>query len=411
MKEINIGMVLGNEISMPDSFEGLLKHLNLKVNYKGEEFTFKTDRITIEPFNIRYQPKYDVVIDRVSHWHINPREWLKKIIIDGVYVVNNPFNFQSMEKHTGFCMLAKLGVFIPDTWLLPQKDQSDLLQESLELYSKFFNLDEIANSIGFPMYMKPYDGGGWVGVKRLENLEELHEAYDESGKRMMHLQKSVEYQKFCRALNIGPQILPMQYDPDRPLHERYVINFDFLSPKEGKSMVDLTKLVGAVFGWEYNSCEVGIIDEILYPIDFCNAVPDSSVMSLHFHFPWVIKSLIRWITFCGVTGRKFRFDLNWQKYLDIAALDLSFDEKMEKYMEIVDDYYELDKFNEYCDKHLSHLDEAAFEYFNSDEMNRIIEKKITKKFPAHEHEEFIAHYKGLRDFWAKCEYERLTAKV
>lgn len=411
MKELNIGLLLGNEISMPDAFEGLLKKLNLKIKYNGETFTFNTERILIEPFNIRSKVNYDVVIERVSHWHTNPREWLKKIIIDGVYVVNNPFNFQSMEKHTGFCLLAKLGVFIPNTWLLPQKDQSDLLQEALELYSTFFDLDEIADSIGYPMYMKPYDGGGWVGVKRLENRDDLHKTYNDSGKRMMHLQKSVEYDKFCRALNIGPQILPMQYDPDRPLHERYVINFDYLSPFEGEKMVKITKLVGSIFGWEYNSCEVGIIDEILYPIDFSNPVPDSSVMSLHFYFPWIIKSLIRWVTFCGVSGRKFRFDLNWQKYIDISNMDIDFMEKLDKYMELAADYFEEDKFNEYCNKYLPHLDEVAFEYFTSPDMDKIIEKKIMKKFPKHEHEEFIAHYKGIRNFWAKCEYEKLTAKA
>jgi len=411
MKELKIGLLLGNEISMPDAFEGLLKRLNLNIKYGDETFTFKPERISIEPFNIRYKPDYDIVMERVSHWHTNPREWLKKILLDDVYVINNPFTFQSMEKHIGFSMLAKLGVNIPDTWLLPQKDQSDLLQEALELYSKFFELDEIAESIGYPMYIKPYDGGGWVGVQRLENSADLHKAYNESGKRMMHLQKSVEFSKFCRALNIGPQVLPMRYDPSKPLHERYVISFDYFTGDEWEQMIKITKLVGAIFGWEYNSCEVGIIDGVLYPFDFSNAVPDSSVMSLHFYFPWVIKSLIRWITFCGATGRKFRFNLNWRKYLDVANSGLGYLEKLDKYMELAADYFEEEKFQEDCDKHLAHLDEVAFEYFTSEEMNKIIEKKVTRKFPEHEHGEFIAHYRGLRDFWAKCEYERMKTKV
>lgn len=411
MKDVKIGLLLGNEVSMPDALEGLFNFLNLNINYKGETYKFTTDRVNIEPFNIRYKPRYDIVMERVSHWHTNPREWLKTIIIDGVYVVNNPFTFQSCEKHTGFSFLAKLGIFVPDTWLLPQKDQSELLQEALKLYSKMFDLDEIADSIGYPMYMKPYDGGGWVGVKKIENSEELHKAYDESGKRMMHLQKSVEFDKFCRALNIGPQVLPMQYDPSRPLHERYVINFDFLTPFEAEKMIKFTKLVGSVFGWEYNSCEVCMVDETLYPVDFSNAVPDSSMMSLHFHFPWVIKALVRWLTFCSVTERKFRHDLNWQKYLDIAKMEIDFHEKLKKYTELMDEYYEEDKFHEFCDKNLGFLDEAAFEFFTSDTMNHIIEKEVCKMFPKHEHEHFISHYRGIRDFWAKCEHDMLSARV
>jgi hypothetical protein len=411
MKDLKIGLLLGNEISMPDCLEAMLKKLDLKIKVGRETYKFHTERVRIEPFDIRYQTNYDIVVERVSHWHKNPREWLKKIILDDVYVVNNPWTFQSMEKHTGFCMLAKLGVEIPQTWLLPQKDQSELLQEALELYSNFFDLNAIGETIGYPLYMKPYDGGGWVGVKKVKNIMELHETYDESGTRMMHLQQGVDFEKFCRALNIGPQIMPMRYDPDSPLHARYAIDFGFLSPEEGEKMVKITKLVGAVFGWEYNSCEVVMKNGVLHPIDFCNAVPDSSLTSLHFHFPWIIKSLIRWLTFCGATQRQFRYDLNWQKYLDIAKKDMSFDEKLDEYMNLADDYYETEKFNEFCNKHLSHLDEATFEYFNSSEFDQIIVKKVTKKFPAHEHEEFIEHYRGLFNFWLKCEHDRLAAGV
>jgi hypothetical protein len=403
MRDIKIGLVLGNEVSMPDAFEALLQKLNLKIDVEGETCTFQTDRVLIEPFNIRYQPGYDLVIDRVSHWHKNPREWLKKVIIDGVYVVNNPWTFQSVEKHTGYVVLAKLGVFIPETWLIPQKDQSDLLQEALELYCRMFDLDKVAEEIGYPVYMKPYDGGGWVGVRRINNSKELHDAYDMSGSRMMHLQKSVEFDKFSRAMNIGPQVLPMHYDPDQPLHKRYVIDFHYLTDLEWDKMVKLTKLVGAIFGWEYNSCEATIVKETAYPIDFANAVPDSSMMSLHFYFPWIIKALIRWTTFCTATRRKFRFDLGWQKYLDVARQEIDFKEKLDKYTALTDSYFETEKFNGFCEKHLSHLDEQAYHYFTSPQFDQVIIKEVMKRFPQHEHDEFIEHYRGLFKFWAKCE--------
>ncbi|MFP4497986.1 MAG: RimK family alpha-L-glutamate ligase [Vulcanimicrobiota bacterium] len=409
MKEVKLGLMLGNEISMPDCFEALLKKLDLKIKYGSETYTFDTERVMVEPFNIRREPRYDVVIDRVSHWHINPREWLKKIILDGSYVVNNPWNFQSMEKHTGFCMLAKLGFKVPETWLVPQKDQSKLLQEALELYSKLFDLEEIADEIGYPFYMKPYNGGGWVGVKKIENAQQLLEAYDKSEDMMMHLQGSIDFEKFCRALNIGPQVMPMHYDPDKPLHERYVIEFDYLSPKEWHEMIVLTKLVGAVFGWEYNSNEVLMKNEELFPIDFCNAVPDSSLMSLHFYFPWIIKSIIRWTTFVAVSKRKFPFDLHWQKYLDIAEKDMSYEDKLDEYEKLADKYFDTRKFSDYCEKYLGHLDEAAFEYFTSSDFDKVIVKKVVAKFPAHEHEEFIEHYRGLFRFWAKCESDQLAA--
>ena len=45
--------------------------------------TCRTERVTIEPFNLRDKPRYDLVIDRLAHWYYHPREWLKKVALDG----------------------------------------------------------------------------------------------------------------------------------------------------------------------------------------------------------------------------------------------------------------------------------------------------------------------------------------
>ena len=45
------------------------------------------------------------------------------------------------------------------------------------------------------MYMKPFDGGGWRGVSRINNQDDLHQAYDESGEMLMHLQATVDYER------------------------------------------------------------------------------------------------------------------------------------------------------------------------------------------------------------------------
>ena len=47
----------------------------------------------------------------------------------------------------------------------------------------------------------------------------------------MHLQASVEgYDVFARSLSIGAETMVMHFRPDRPMHDRYAVDHDFLTP-------------------------------------------------------------------------------------------------------------------------------------------------------------------------------------
>ena len=74
-----------------------------------------------------------------------------------------------------YCAMIRLGMPIPDTWLLPPKEYTDQpdLQKTLERYAEYFELEPIGDELGYPSYLKPYDGGGWVGVTRIENEARL----------------------------------------------------------------------------------------------------------------------------------------------------------------------------------------------------------------------------------------------
>ena len=76
----------------------------------------------IEPFDLRQPTSYDLVVDRLTHWYTTSREWIKKAILtDGLYVFNNPWAIQSMEKHTSYCAMIRLGMPIPATAMVPPK--------------------------------------------------------------------------------------------------------------------------------------------------------------------------------------------------------------------------------------------------------------------------------------------------
>ena len=203
---------------------------------------FDVERITIEPFSLRDQPRYDLVIDRLAYWYYHPREWLKKVaLMDGVYLLNSPFTFQSMEKHAAYCAMMRLGLKVPETVLVPYKNPLDNARYAYTAarYNQPFDLDAIAQKIGYPLFMKPYDGGAWRGVSRINNADELHAAYDASGEMLMHLQKAIDYDVFARSLSIGAETMVMKFQPDQPMHLRYAVEHDFLAPDAGLEVVTI----------------------------------------------------------------------------------------------------------------------------------------------------------------------------
>ncbi|MCA9751666.1 MAG: hypothetical protein KC591_05705, partial [Gemmatimonadetes bacterium] len=79
-----IGLSLGADICWPIAFEEILGRLDLKIPVDGDTVQFAVERVSIEPFDLRSGPRYDVVIDRLTHWYHLSREWIKKsVAMDG----------------------------------------------------------------------------------------------------------------------------------------------------------------------------------------------------------------------------------------------------------------------------------------------------------------------------------------
>ena len=68
----------------------------------------------------------ELVIDRLAYWYYHPREWLKKAaLVNGTYLLNSPFTFQSMEKHSAYCAMLRLGPQGAARRLVPYKNPVD----------------------------------------------------------------------------------------------------------------------------------------------------------------------------------------------------------------------------------------------------------------------------------------------
>ncbi len=400
-----IGLSLGADICWPICFEQMMKRLDLKIPHQGDTVRFEVERVTIEPFDLKQPVKYDVVVDRLTHWFHTSREWIKKgIVMNDLYVFNNPWSVQSNEKHTTYCAMMQLGMPIPETWMLPPKSYEPTpdLKPTLKSYAKLFDIGRVGDQLGWPLFLKPYDGGGWRAVTRVADTKAAWKAYEESGKSVMHAQQSIEgFDRFVRCIGFGAQTRCVLYDPSAPLHDRYTMQQGFIPKAEEEHLRKVTLTINAFFGWEFNSCEALRREGTWYPIDFANPCPDSQVTSLHFHFPWLVKAYLRWSIFTAATKKKMRPNLDWAPFYEIAAQELSYAEKLDKYAAIAEERFETARFEEFCAKHLGHLDTEAYEFFATQEAKQAVRLKVTALFPAHEVEKFTELFWSRIQDWRR----------
>jgi hypothetical protein len=407
-----LGLLLGTENDWPSVFEGLIRRVGAVTDSAGTTHRYDVERVTIEPFDLRDKPSYDLVIDRLAYWYYHPREWLKKVaLMDGVYLLNSPFTFQAIEKHAAYCAMMRLGLKVPDTVLVPYKNPLDHAKYAYtaERYNRPFDLESVAAKVGYPLFMKPYDGGAWRGVSRIRNADELNRAYDESGEMLMHLQASVEgYDVFARSLSIGAETMVMKFDPEQPMHGRYSVSHDFLSADTGAEVMSIGRIVNAFFRWEFNSCETLVKGTDVFPIDYANACPDVAITSLHYYFPWAMKALVKWSVFATATSRPVTPYVDPAPWFTIADRDdLSYHDKLSAYRTMADDYFDTERYSDFCASRLPDIDEIVLEYIESADFDRVLVETVTSTFPPHEHDEFIAHFRGLLGAWVTDERRRI----
>ena len=250
--------------------------------------------------------------------------------------------------------------------------------------------------------MKPFDGGPWVGVTRVADAPELHRRYDESGERLMHLQAAVEdFDVFARSLSIGAETMVMRFEPDRPMHDRYQVAHGFLSPETGDEVVTIGRLVNAFFRWEFNSCETLVKGGEVHPIDYANASPDVAITCLHYYFPWAIKTLVKW---CASAPHRPP-DADRPEHADYFEVgdreDLSYEEKLAEYRRSPTSTSRSSATRSSARRQLPHSTRRWSSSSRARSSTACSSTRCARRSRPHEHEQFVAHYRGLLAAWAR----------
>ena len=383
-KDHLVGLLLGAEEDWPRAFEEIQRRVG-PLTVEGETHTVSSERLAIEPFRLDDPVRTELVIDRLAHWYYHPREWLKKAaLVNGTYLLNSPFTFQSMEKHSAYCALVRMGFKVPATTLVPYKNPVDNVRWAYtsEKYNRDFDLDRIAEELGYPLYMKPFDGGAWRGVSRIGDRGDLHRAYDESGEMLMHLQATVDYEHFARALSIGPETMVMDFRPDQPMHLRYAVNHGFLSESAGRQTVAIVQDRQRVLPLGVQLLRDARRRRRRLPHRLRQRLPGrlghlaALLLPVGDHRSGALVDVLRRER-SEVRGRPADQAL----LRDRRRPDLSYDEKLDRYLALADEHFETERYWEWSAKHLAHLPEAVLEWVTGDDFDRLLRDTVAATYP------------------------------
>jgi hypothetical protein len=305
-----IGILHGQENAFP---KAIIDSINAR-NEPG----ITAELVKIDKF-IQGEPSgYDVIIDRISHDIPFYRAWVKNAAAFGTAVLNNPYWLDTEEKFIANVVALKLGVPVPKSVLLPSNQHpADTNENSFRNMIMPLDWEAIFKHIGFPAYMKPYSGGGWKNVYKLNNPEELYEKHKETGTLVMLLQEEIIFDAYFRCYCIGGvDVRIMPYEPRNSHHLRYVADFPHITDELMDKMREYVLLLNRALGYDINTIEFAIRDGIPYAIDFTNPAPDANPDSVgNDNFLWLINAVTDMVIRRAKAHNPNKNNLNWGEFI------------------------------------------------------------------------------------------------
>ena len=316
-----IGILFGQETTFPPAF---VERVNSK-NEKGITAEFvKIDKVVQGEAS-----GYDVIIDRISQDVPFYRAFLKNAALNGTAVINNPFWWSADEKFFNNALMTKLDVAVPKTVLLPSNQHpDDTNANSFRNLDYPLNWDAMFSYVGFPAYFKPFAGGGWKNVYRLESPDDFFKAYNETGQLVMMLQEEIKFTEYFRCYCLDRKdVHIMRYDPKQPHHLRYVRNPKPIEKPLMDKLLHAVLTINNALGYDFNTVELAIRDGIPYAIDFCNPAPDADKISVgEENFDWIVEAAANMAIRRAKEHKAGQNNLTWGNFIKSYAKNSSLNE-------------------------------------------------------------------------------------
>ncbi len=308
-----VGLLCGREYSFPPAFMQ-------RVGELGAPHGVSAEMVRLAGTKMDEPARYRVIIDRISHEVEYYRGAMKHAVLQGTYVINNPFWWTADDKSFNYAVMARLGVAIPKTVLLPQKGYPadiDLTPESLHNLAYPIDWDGLLDYVGRPAIIKPYSGGGWKHVYKVHDKRELLEAYDRTSPYCMTLQQFIDFDHYVRCFTFGKtDITPVAYDPRE---RRYLVEHEYLSAEVGARVVRDAQTINLALGYEMNTIEFAIADGVPYAIDYLNPAPDFERDRITpFYFSHVVEKMAHLAVDRALNGYPAQCWPRWEEMLGIG---------------------------------------------------------------------------------------------
>jgi len=308
-----IGVLFGQERTFPQAF---VERVNSK-NIDG----IKAEPVRIDKVMQGEPTDYSVIIDRISQDVPFFRAYLKNAALTGTAVINNPFWWSADEKFFNNCLATKINVPVPKTVILPSRDlPQDTTDQSFSNLAYPLDWEGIFNYVGFPAYMKPFAGGGWKNVYKLNSMSDFFDKHAETGQLVMLLQEEIVFEEYYRCYCIGGKhVRIMPYEPRNPHHLRYVAEFK-PTPEKLQEMEGIVLRINKYLGYDFNTVELALRNGVPYAIDFCNPAPDADRNSVgEENFAWVVETAANYAIEKAQSYEEGKDNLTWGEYVRTSA--------------------------------------------------------------------------------------------
>ncbi|MDP5106670.1 MAG: hypothetical protein NWQ31_10940 [Polaribacter sp.] len=309
-----IGILFGMENTFPQAF---IDRVNEKIAAEGIK-DMMAEAVLIDTVEQGKSDEYAVIIDRISQDVPFYRAFLKNAAITGTAVINNPFWWSADEKFFNNALAEKVGVPVPKTFILPTSQRPPDTSETSFRNMKFpFNWEKMFDTVGFPAYMKPHDGGGWKSVYRVENPEDLWQKHGETEHLVMMLQEEINFKEYFRCYVLGTDnVHIMQYEPRNPHHLRYVLDGEPVDQKILDLVHEYCIRLNKALGYDFNTVEFAVKDGVPYAIDFCNPAPDADINSVGAeNFEWIVENAANMAIEKAKQYKKGQMNLTWGSFV------------------------------------------------------------------------------------------------